>query len=209
MESPTRIVRLGTGQGFRQPVAARLAYSEIRLAVGGELVSLVKDDEVIGLSLRVFEVAEHALPGQGVDADDYPVAIRAEKGIAVSRIAAADDAERQAEKGAHFPFPVADQTGRRHDEHAANQPARKHLPHVQACHDCLAGAGVVSQQEAQRRLFEHVLVHGDALVRERVNQRRFRRERRIEEMAVRKTMCLGDCPDSIRVGREVHADRGV
>ena len=69
---------------------------------------LVKDDEVVSLGLRVFEVAKHAFPGQGVNADDYLVALWAEEGIAGACVLAADDAERQAEQSAHLPLPVAD-----------------------------------------------------------------------------------------------------
>ena len=206
---PARPVRLGTSQGFRQPVAVRLAYPEIRLAVGGELVGFVEDDEVIGLGLRLPETAERAFPGQGVEADDGQVARRSEKGVVGACVDAADDAERQAEQAAHFPLPVADQTGRRHDEHAAHQPPRQHFTHVQARHDRLARSRVVGQQKAQRRLFQHVLVHGDALMRERVDQGRFRRERRIEEMAVGETMRFGDRQDDVWAGGKGHAERRV
>ena len=91
---------------------------------------LVEDDEVVGIGLRVFEVAKHAFPGQGVDADDYLVALWAEEGIAGACVFAADDVERQAKQSAHFPFPVADQASRRHDEYATNEAAGQHLAHV-------------------------------------------------------------------------------
>ena len=202
---PILVVGLGAGQGLGQPVAARLAHPEVRLTVRRQLVSLVEDDEVVGVGLRVLEVAEHALPGQGVDADDDEVALRAEEGVAGARLGAADDTEGQAEEGAHLPLPVADQAGRGHDEHAPQEPAGQHLAHVQTGHDRLAGAGVVGQQESQRGLLEHPLVHGDALMRERVDQRRLGGEGGIEEMAAGEAVRLGDGRDRLRIGGEVHA----
>ena len=44
------------------------------------------------------------------------------EGIAGAGVGTTDDAERQPEQRAHFPFPVADQPRGRHDEHAADEP---------------------------------------------------------------------------------------
>ena len=145
-------------------------------------------------------MAEHALPGQGVDADDDEVALRTEEGVAGARLGAADDAEGQAEEGAHLPFPVADQAGRGHDEHAPQEPAGQHLAHVQTGHDGLAGAGVVGQQESQRGLLEHPLVHGDALMGERVDQRCLGGEGGVEEVPAGEAMGLGDRGDRLGIG---------
>ena len=145
-------------------------------------------------------MAEHALPRQSVDADDDEVALRAEEGVSDARLGAADDAEGQAKEGAHLPFPVADQAGRGHDEHAPQEPAGQHLARVQAGHDGLAGAGVVGQQEAQRGLREHPLVHGDALMRERVDQRCLGGEGGVEEMPAGEAMGLGDGRDRLGIG---------
>ncbi len=49
----------------------------------------------------------------------------------------------------------------------------------------VAGAGVVRQQEPQRVLRQHVFVHGDALVGQRVDARDFAREGGVELMAER------------------------
>ena len=130
-----------------------------------------------------------------------------DEGIAGAGVGTSDNTERQPEQRVHFPYPVADQPRGRHDEHAADEPPRQHLAYIQAGHDGLAGAGIVRQQEAQRRLLQHVLVHGDALMRQRVDQRGFRSERGIEQMPVGKPMRLGDRRDGGRVGCEVHARR--
>ena len=102
---------------------------------------------------------------------------------------------------------LLDQPRGRHDEHAADEPPRQHLAYVQAGHDGLAGAGIVRQQEAKGSLLQHVLVHGDALMRQRVDQRGFRSERGIEQVPVGKPMRLRDGRDGGRVGSEVHARR--
>ena len=107
----------------------------------------------------------------------------------------------------HLPFPVADQPRGRHNEHAADEPSGQHIAYVQAGHDGLAGSGIVRQQEAQRRLLQHVLVHGDALMRQRVDQRGFRSERGIEQMPVGEAMRLGDGRYGGGVGGEFHVRR--
>ena len=122
------------------------------------------------------------------------------KGLPARASAAADDAEGQTEEGAHLPLPVADQAGRGHDEHAAQKSAGQHLAHVQTGHDGLAGAGVVGQQESQGGLLEHPLIHGDALMRERVDQRRLGGEGGVEEMAAGEAMGLGDGRDRLGIG---------
>ena len=129
----------------------------------------IEDDEVVSVSLRIFEVVKHAFPGQGVDTDDCPVAVCSQEGITGSRVCAADDTEWQVKQGTHFSLPVANQAGWWDDEYATDESARQHFAYVQARHDCLTGTCVVSQQESQRGLLQHLLVHGDALMREWVN----------------------------------------
>ena len=181
---PPRVVRGESGERLGEPVAVGLADGEVRLAVGGQFVGLVEHDEVVGPGgpggAGLAQAGERPLPGQGIDADDHAVAVRSGEGVAGAGVVPAHDAERQAEQGAHFAFPVADQPGRRHDEHARHQTTRERLAQVEAGHDRLAGAGVVGQQEAERRPPEQVLVHGDALVRQRVDRRNLRGEGRVE-----------------------------
>ena len=130
VQRPRFAVRSGAGERFRQPVAVRFPYPEIRLTICRQLVGLVKDDQIVGFCCRLLEAAKQAVPGQGVDADDEQVAVGAEEGIAGPRVGTADDAKRQAKQDAHFPLPVADQTGGRHDQHAPDKPAGQHLAHV-------------------------------------------------------------------------------
>ena len=178
---------------------------EVGLAVGGQLVRLVEDDEVVGLDASALASrANIRSPGERVDADDESVAAPARRTGCRPGLAAATMRNGEAEEQlAQLALPVADQTGRRHDQHAPDEPARKHLADVEAGHDRLAGAGVVGQQEPQRRLGEHVLVDGDPLVRQRVDQRDLGGEGRIEEVAEGEASCFGHCGDHARRRREI------
>ena len=104
--------------------------------------------------------------------------------IAGAGIRAGDDAEVEAEEGPQFPLPVADQPGRRDDQDAAEQAAGEHLADVEPGHDRLARARLVRPGGTEAGLGEHVVVDGDPLVGQRVDQRDFGRERRVEEVAV-------------------------
>ena len=106
---------------------------------------LVKDNEIVGFGLKVLKMIEHAIRDQRVHADDDPIAVGTAEGIPCSRILTLDDAERQTEQLSHLLFPVSHETGRRHDEYAADESARQHFADVQPRHDGLAGARVVRQ----------------------------------------------------------------
>ena len=81
-----------------------------------------------------------------------------------------------------------------------DQAAGQHLANVQARHDGLAGARVVGQQETQARLRQHVLVHCDPLVGQRVYQCRLCGERWVEEMAERQTFGFSHDLDNLGIG---------
>jgi hypothetical protein len=115
VQCPRLAVGSGTGYDFRQLIAVRFPYPEIRLTICRQLMGLVKDNQIVRLCCRLLEATKQSVPSQGVDADDEQVAVGAKEGIAGSHVGAADNAKRQAEQGAHFPLPVADQTGGRHD----------------------------------------------------------------------------------------------
>ena len=55
------------------------------------------------------------------------------------------------------------------DQYPFQEAAREHFADVQARHNGLAGPGVVGKQVAKPLLLEHVIVHRDPLVRERVD----------------------------------------
>ena len=205
-EVPPRPVGRQARQRLGEAVAVGLVDGEVLTPVGGQLVRLVEDHEVVRRRPRrggVAQPSERALAGQRVDADDHPVALRPRERVAAARVVAPDDAERQREERPQLALPVADEPGRRHDQDPPDEAAGEDLPQVQAGHDRLARAGVVGQQEAERRQAEHALVDGDALVRQGVDQRDLGREGGVEEVAVRQPRRLGDGRDDGRPGGEV------
>ena len=85
----------------------------------------------------------------------------------------------------------------------ADEPTGQHLPDVEAGHDGLARARVVGQQEAQARLHEHVVVDGDALVRQRVDKRDFGGKGRVGEVSIGEPLPLHDGTHDLRVGGKI------
>ena len=110
----------------------------------------IEHHQVVGRDIRVGEHLEHALGGHGVEGDDHPIASRSREGIRnAPELRPGYDAELEPEQGTQLAFPVADEPGRRDDQHAANAPAEQHLPHVQPRHDRLAGTSVVGKEETE------------------------------------------------------------
>ena len=146
---PPRFVGRQPGQRLGEAIAIRLVDGQVLPLVGGQLVRLVEDHQVVRRRSRrrLAQPSKRMLSHERVDADDHPVALRPRERIAGARVRAPHDAERQREQRPHLPFPVADQAGRRHDQHAPDQPARQHLAQVEAGHDRLARPRVVGEQE--------------------------------------------------------------
>jgi hypothetical protein len=166
-------------------------------------VRFVEDHQVVRRHCRVLQTAKHALAGQRVHAHDQQVALGSDKGIAaVARVRARHNPEREAEERLQLAPPVADQARRWDDEHPAQQLPRQLLAHVKVGHDGLAGASVIRQQEPQPVLRQHPLVDGDALVGQRLYQRDFGGERRIDQVAVLQPMRLHRQPNRLGHRRE-------
>ena len=198
------------GQRLGELVPPALAHA-VLLLDHAQLVGLVEDDEVVGGYAGLPHRVERPLAGQGVERHDDEVALgsaervlrrRAIRALA-GRARAGRDTEPQPEQRTQLALPVADEPGRRHDEHAADSAAGQHLADVEAGHDRLAGSGVVGQQEAQRLLREHPLVDRDALVRQGVDARDLGGEGRIELVTVGQAHGLGHRRYGVRVAREV------
>ena len=204
---PTRAKSLDARQCLGQLVAIGLADTEVRLAVGRQLVALVEDNQIVGDYLGLLEPGEHPAATQRVHAHDDQIAVRADERVAGLGLAAFDHPERQAEQDVHFPFPVPDQTGRRDDEDAPDQPPCQHLPVVEAGHNRLASARIVEQPVAEPRLGQHVVVDGNPLVRQRVDLRNLGGEGRVVEVPVGQPFAFDDDADDLRVGREVQSRR--
>ena len=169
----------------------------------------VEHHQIVGRDIRVGERREHAIGSHRVEGDDHPIATRSREGIRTAPdLRSGHDSELQPEQGTQLAFPVADEPGRRDDQHAANTPAKEHLPHIEPRHDGLAGARVVGEQEAERLLQQHPLVDRDALVRERIDPGRLAREGSVELVPVGQPMRFRHQEDSGRIPCEVQRHGG-
>src|SRR5215475_5285956 len=115
---PARIIMRHARQRLSQEVTIGLAHAEIWLAVGRELVGLVKNHQVIRLAGGLLQPREHALPGKRVNADNEEVTLQSYTGVASPGLTAYHHAERQAEKRPHLSLPVADQPCWGNNEHS-------------------------------------------------------------------------------------------
>ncbi len=79
-----------------------------------------------------------------------------------------------------------------HDEAALEIPARHQLLDVQARHDGLPGARIVGQQEAERLLREHGLVHRGDLVWQRLHLGAVHGQHGIKQVRQPDAVRLGD-----------------
>ena len=189
------------GQRLGQLVAPPLADAAA-LGGGAQLVRLVEHHQVVGSRGRCAQRRERPLAGQGVERHDGEVAVRPPERIP----GAGGDAEAEAKEGAQLALPVADQAGRRDDEHAPDTAPRQHFADVEPGHDRLAGAGVVGQQEAQRLLPQHPFVDRDALVRQRIDPRRLAGEGRVELVAEGQPPRLRHRGDRVGIAGEVELE---
>ena len=200
------------GQRLRQAVPPGLARAPV-VCGGRQLVGLVEDDQVVGFDVGIAQRAEDAFARQRVDRDDRQVtrpsleriagrAARAGPGRR-RHIRPSHDPERQAKERPQLPLPVADQPCRGRDQHATDPPSRKHVAHDQPSHDRLPRPRVVRKEEAERVLRQHVLVHRDPLVRQRVDPRDLAGKRRVELVSVLQPQRLGHDRHGVGVPREV------
>ena len=198
--------RRGAGQRLGEAVAA-CRGDPASGARGAQLVGLVEHHQVVRGDLGGAEGRERAFVREGVEGDDDPVATRAGEGVgARPHVRSRHDAALQPEEGAELALPVADEAGRDHDQHPADAAAEQHLPHVEAGHDGLAGAGVVGEQEAQRLLLQHPLVDRDPLVGERIDPGGLACEGGVELVPVGQPVRLRHQQDRRRVPGEVEGD---
>jgi len=107
-----------------------------------------------------------------------------------------------------FFLPLLDQAPERDDQAPGDVAAEHELLDVQAGHDGLAGAGVVGQQEPQRRARQQLAVHGLDLVRQRLHVARGHREHRVESGRHPDAQRLGGEPDSCASPSNAYAREG-
>ena len=89
--------------------------------------------------------------------------------------------ELQAELFVQLVSPLFDQATRCHDQNAMRIGAHDELTDVEACHDRLASARIVSQDKSERLPGKHRFVDGSDLVRQRIDVRSVNRHHRIKE----------------------------
>ena len=91
------------------------------------------------------------------------------------------DNEAQIEFLKEFIAPLLDQASWRDDHNASRIGSHDQLADVEPCHNRLAGARIVREDEPQRLTGEHRLVDGGDLMGKRVNVRAMDRHHRVEQ----------------------------
>ena len=174
-----RVRGRGHQQRWRVTLAEQLAELEalglLELAaevVGAHPVRLVDDDEVpLGLGelgLQLLVAGELVHPG-----DQQRVRARTTTGVDVRRRSSCgrEEVEPQPELEEQLVLPLLDQAAGRDDQAPLDVVAEQQLLDVEPGHDRLAGAGVVGEQEAQRRARQQLAVDRADLVRQRLRRR--------------------------------------
>ena len=100
--------------------------------------------------------------------------------------------KREPELEEQLVLPLLDQAAGGDDQAALDVVAEDQLLDVEAGHDRLAGAGVVGEQEPQRRARQQLAVDRADLVRQRLDVAGRDREHRVEQAGQRDPLGLGD-----------------
>ena len=103
--------------------------------------------------------------------------------------------ERQIQTAVELILPLLGEASGADNETSLNVAPGDQLPDQEPCHDGLAGARVVCEQEAQRLARQHAFVDGRDLVRQRLDDRILNGEHRIEKMRETDALGLGHEPE--------------
>ena len=161
---------------------------------GRHLVGFVANHQVpaairsLQLLLYLFIAREFVQPGDDQVGLHEPVA-----GTRRFQLVIGQNLERQVKAPVQLVLPLLGQAAGAHDQAALQVTAGDQLLDQQPGHDGLAGTGVVRQQKTQRLAWQHGLVDGRDLVRQRVNHRGMDRQHRVKQVGK---------PDSLRFGYE-------
>ncbi len=154
------------GQHFAQAVAAG-AGQLAAPAIGGQLVGLVKHDQIpapgAGQAFQGLGPPGKIKRGHTLVADFPGPAATRRQGRPVHHV------KGFIELFGHFPLPLRDEVGRGHNQGTGDDPTEFEFLQEQADHNRLACAGVVGQQKTQTRLPEHMIIDRFQLVREGIN----------------------------------------
>jgi len=91
---PAFVASVDTCQCFRELVARGRSDTEVETTVAGELVGLVKDNQLVGRHRFFCQSGEDFLASKRVDADDYPVAVRTGEWVPVLGVLPGDNPKR-------------------------------------------------------------------------------------------------------------------
>src|SRR5579875_926389 len=105
-ERPALFLVWYAGQCLDQTIPISTTNANISAPVGCKLVSLIESNKIIRLHFVLLQAREHALTGQGINADNYQVAPGTTKRIAQTSVAPGNNAKRQVEQMMHLMRPV-------------------------------------------------------------------------------------------------------
>ncbi len=200
------------GRGHQQQMASDLAeeFPELEAlgllqlaaeVVGAHAVRLVDDDQIpvglleLGLELLVAGELIHPCDEERVGLEDVEIDLGVDELIG-------QQIEAQAELEEELVLPLLHEPAGRDDEALLHVIAQQQLLDVEAGHDCLAGAGVVGEQKAQRGTREQFAVHRADLVREGLHVAGGDGEHRVEQPGQRDALRLGHELEVAGVGVE-------
>jgi hypothetical protein len=164
-------------------------------------VRLVHDHEVeLGL-LDLFQ--QHFIPGELIHSrDEQPLLLE----HALSRCgvlrAGRENLELQAELQRQLVLPLLHQPAGGHHKTGAHVVPEDQFLDIEPGHDRLARAGVVRQQEPQRRARQQLPVHRADLMRQRLHVARRHRQHRIMQPREHDALRLSSQPEIARIGIE-------
>ena len=86
------------------------------------------------------------------------------------------------------------------------QAPRQHLSDIEPGHDRLAGPSIVSEEETQAGLLQHMLIDSKALRWQGINERNFGGKGRIKEVPVSQAFAFSNDTNNLRIGGEVNTE---
>ena len=180
------------GEELAEAVALGIARFAAEVA-GRHLVGFVADDEV-PVAVAGLEFLLHFLvAGEFVEAGDDEVGLEEPvAGAGGFELVVGEDFEGELEAAVELILPLFGEAAGTDDEAALEVAASDQLLDEEPGHDGLAGAGVVGEEEAQRRTGQHGLVDGGDLVGERLHVGGVDGQQGVEEMGEADALGLGN-----------------
>ena len=150
----------------------------------GQFVRLVEHYQVKCGERSRNQPLPHCVRGGRVDTDNEEPRAGFCQRVALCKIRATQNREVKVEEVPEFTAPVPGQPSWRAYERSLQSPAVDHLPDVKPGHYGFARSSIVSKEEPERILRQHLLVDGNPLMWERNNARELQPKRLVEYVAV-------------------------